>query len=805
MVAPITDVNEFLLKSFRHYHFHQMPPAVRAHFDKISQESDYIGNMKKWTKWFFDQNGAELPAPTIDDANLKKLYDIFQKAFQNMASHVSDLRIAENSTALGFIDTYFGNGKLFSTSTATQAADDYIQNTLLHIIEKYKNLVVNSLHDYGVFSADFSVEDLIKGIKDKKYNSDLGFQSKLRNFVNSLSYAQSSSEWVEKITQDPSCQIDLSSVGNPETWFVNANYDQDLFRQNLPVLFNTLLTKSKIKEPFLNYDSSGKIKTQLEQAIADTDWANEKGSDYISPQVSEELSLKQKIEKKLDKTYKNFFRQFASLRGRRRFVSPYIEEIIDAIDANKIKPTDGLDAVIKKSDDIKKKLKHNNAVKHFDWFVKQMSSLQKLMPKTFADDPLKHGKKLQDIISQMIVNAVNDGKEEEAKTAMEILSIIKYGYMTSRTMDALQKADFSIVGDKDLSWNKNEGVQFVTKAMDNVAQFALVGTGRLLAMARNTYERNSTKFKGQPNKNLSMAIDGWNQQNDQEKNAAQQVHNINITNWNNTITDNNNVLNDLNAGHGQSGRSVNGGNINALKTNDLAQLETTKQNAETEYNNALSLFTPADEVYKTNEEYKQQIQQLGQQLSNITQTINNLDTQINALNKPANTATAEEVAKVTILVQERDQLQREKAQKTQERNNKIQEQATFANNPVNQQHIQSWNNLKTDRDNKKTLFDDALDKYNKLQSDVQSFENKTQSNQECQRLIDESTRKMANWPNDKLDKCRQLMAHWDFLETGSMVSKFHLGQERMNKKFARNKDILIQQIYDKYDYSHMAA
>lgn len=804
MTEPITDVNEFLLKSFRHYHFHQMPPAVRAHFDKISQESDYIGNMKKWSKWFFDQNGQELTAPEIDDANLKKLYDIFQKAIQNMASHASDLRIAENSVALGFIDTYFGNGKLFSTSTATQPADDYIQNTLLHIIEKYKNLVVNSLQDYGVFSADFSVEDLIKGIKDKKYNSDLGFQSKLRNFVNSLSYAQSSSEWVEKITQDPSCQIDLSSVGNPETWFVNANYDQDLFRQNLPILFNTLLTKPKIKEPFLTYDSSGKIKTQLEQAIADTDWANEKSDDYITPQVAEELSLKQEIEKKLDKTYKDFFRQFTSLRGRRRFVSPYIEEIIDAIDANKIKPTDGLDAIIKKADDIKKKLKHNNAGKHFDWFVKQMSSLQKLMPKTFADDPLKHGKKLQDIVSQMIVNAVNDGKEEEAKTAMEILSIVKYGYTTSRTMDALQNTDFSIIGDKGLSWNKNEGVQFVTNAMDKTAKFALVGTGRLLAMARNTYERNRTKFKGQPNKNLSMAIDGWKQQNDQEKNAAQQVHNINITNWNNTINDNNKKLNDLSAGHGQSGHSITSGNVNTLKNTQLVQLESDKKKLQAQYDTAQLNFNTADEVYQHNERLKNDIEATDKEITKLKDDIASLDTQISTINALSR-LTPEQTAERNLLVKERYELrQKLNVQQTQlaEQQAKQQKYETASTNAT---HLKNWTNLKSDCDNKKTLFDDALDKYNKLQSDVQSFENKTQSNQECQRLIDESTRKMANWPNDKLDKCRQLMAHWDFLETGSMVSKFHLGQERMNKKFARNKDMLIQQIYDKYDYSHMAA
>ena len=133
---------------------------------------------------------------------------------------------------------------------------------------------------------------------------------------------------------------------------------------------------------------------------------------------------------------------------------------------------------------------------HFEWMEKTLDDLKNTMPKAF-NGALKNGGQMRALVSELILNAVRDNKIDEAKTAMEVLSVVKYGYTTSKIMDTLRadKDLFTIFSDKDLSWNKG-GVEIVTNAMDKTIRFAFLTAGYAITGIGNAIRLNGSKFNG---------------------------------------------------------------------------------------------------------------------------------------------------------------------------------------------------------------------------------------------------------------------------------------------------------------------
>ena len=58
------------------------------------------------------------------------------------------------------------------------------------------------------------------------------------------------------------------------------------------------------------------------------------------------------------------------------------------------------------------------------------------MSRIFAG-ALNNSTHMKALIRELIIKAVRENKIDEAKTAMEVLSVIKYGYTTSKIMGCL--------------------------------------------------------------------------------------------------------------------------------------------------------------------------------------------------------------------------------------------------------------------------------------------------------------------------------------------------------------------------------
>ena len=252
------------------------------------------------------------------------------------------------------------------------------------------------------------------------------------------------------------------------------------------------------------------------------DYGNTDSKSYVPPKRTDELTLPQRISKWWDNTYENYLDKYVKLRGDRLYFSPSAKNIVKAITKENIKPTDGLEKVLASASNITKFLKDKSptATEHFDWFIKTLNGLKNTMPKAFAG-ALKTGGQMRALVSELVIKAVRENKMDEAQTAMEVLSVIKYGYITSKIMDVLGNEKLSIFSDGGLSWNKNQAVQFVTNAMDKSIKAAFMAVGYLITIGGNVIRLNGSKFNGKTGR-IKNARDTWIADTAAQKVATQQ-------------------------------------------------------------------------------------------------------------------------------------------------------------------------------------------------------------------------------------------------------------------------------------------
>ncbi len=532
-------LSEFLQQFFMQLRFNNMPPEVRAKFDAWAKTDDFRGNMKNWTKYLMHTEDGkrvqnDLPDPSQENGDWElsyesweEFYNAFKAGLEAMAAQRSEFK--DNKKATDFLDEWFGNDRLFNINVATPELEEQIE-ILLELLEKEKDYLEINFQDWHLTGPDFSYSDLIRGIKNKKYNTDINFQSKLKNVARSVRYYSQFDEnlrsKVGKFNSDlvragkvPSTFNVLSTFEAVREGFDDKQIEPDkmaAFQVYWPQMLRTLAKESKVYEVFSKYDS-GRISKYIDVAKEKVAYDNKDSKDYIPPKRTDELTLGQQIKKWTDDTYADIFEKFGNLRGDRLIFNPTTKTIVDTISGLKIKPTDGLDGIVDKAADIKKKIlyKSPTATDDFDYFVKVMTDMKETMPKAYAG-ALYNGHQLRRIVEEVIRRGVREGKVRETKVILEILSVVKYGWTTSKVMDALKKQEFTIFSDKSLSWNKNDGMKFVMLALDKSLRSAFLGLGYGITLGRNGIRMMGRKFKGDSG-TLNKAYEKMEKENAEER------------------------------------------------------------------------------------------------------------------------------------------------------------------------------------------------------------------------------------------------------------------------------------------------
>ena len=527
------NMNDFLLEYYKRLIFRSMPIEQFVHFCEYVDKDDMDGHMKLWKEELLERDPADtskylkdaaglyvrkdLPNPEIGEWALstdewEKLYKAFNNAFQAMDASKKSFKYEKKPN--DFLKKYFGNdSQLFSYAIADSAAETKIAE-LRKILTDHEAGMYQMLKSY--FTDDFSWKDLIDGIDSKKYNKDPKFRKTLTDIASEIAYD----------TWNPNSAV-LSMVGRKLNFdAISKSFETSTINPAKMTQFK-LVYSDLMKELYTNtgafkYFSASdptKISKSLNEAKEVIDYNNTESKDYISPKREDELTLPQRISEWWDNTYSNYLEKYVKLRPDRMFFSPYAKAIFKEIDKLKIKPTDGLDKIIENSSKISGELKkkYKKAPSHFDWFIKTLEELKSSMGKGKAfEKALQNGNLLNKVVQEIIVKAVRENKIDEAKTAMELLATMRYTLTSSKIMNAFSKSDLTIFSDKDLSWNKNEGVKFVTSAMDKGLKATLKLVGYTLTAAGNIINRTGTKFKGKVGDRIKGARDAKLAENEQK-------------------------------------------------------------------------------------------------------------------------------------------------------------------------------------------------------------------------------------------------------------------------------------------------
>ncbi len=787
-------MKDFLLQYYMQLRFNEMPPEVRAKYMEFAKNDDFRGNMKEWkTKLMHMEDGElvnnELPDPTtpggqweLSPEEWQSFYKAFQNAFRTMAANRGSFE--ENKKANAFLDENFGdpNTHLFSHGVADANAETEIQGELKDFLTKYQGILPAIFRQWGILDKDFSYSDLMSGIRSKKYNKDPNFQKKLIDVADYLTSYKNDPDFRARLQLNDNEQFDFQNTING---FDNDDINPaklDYFKNNYRTLLNPLAREKDIKEVFANYDS-GKITSNIDKANKKLDYDDKTSDNYIPPKRKDELTPWQEFKDYVGDTYDAVLGKYLSKHGNRMYFSNSAKLIVGAIDGAKIKPTDGLAKVLENADTIKKNLlyKSPTATKHFEWFTKTMDELKNTMPKAFAG-AMNDGQQLKAIVAEMAMMAIRQNKIKEAETAMEVLSVIKYGYTTSKIMDALGKEKFSIFSDKGLSWNKNQTMQMVTTAVDHTIKTAFMAFGYGITIAGNAYKLSGSKFNGDMGR-MTKESQKWAAKNQADKNAAiadRDAKNAADRTLGATYEA---QLAALNTG----ADAVNAGNlgqriadIDARKADQNRQLENlyaiqsgpAYQNAATKVENIETLNSSLEENVPALQDINNKIAQLRTQISAIDAKISNRAT-YHGMPGPAADALAlqltleksslestlkeQEGQRQKLLDSVRDDLGKYKTETGQ---------AWHAGVTNHGAAYDAAHQVLSDYERDEQNYQNYVNETNRKQEKVDEFNSATATLQELNDRMAKRDEIVNQWDAEHKSQYVHLMKYWDMLETG---------------------------------------
>lgn len=785
-------MKDFLLQYYMQLRFNDMPAEVRAKFDEFVSADDFRGNMKQWKSKLMHQDPATgrwvqnaLPDATdptgdyhLKDSEWEKLFKAFQNAFRAMEANADSFK--DNSAAKAFLAEYFGDAtKLFGYATASTEAEAEIAK-LKRAFDTYPQLEA-ALRQMNIVPSDFSFSKFKSGLGSQKYNKDPKFQQQLVDLANNLQWAVQQSESLQALFPD----IDFGIISGGFESQVDA-VKLARFKQNYGTLLTRVATDSKVRDVFSRYDG-GEISGRIEDAKQKVAYDDKNNDDYIPPKRKDETTFWQDLKQNLDDKYQDVLGKHLKPHGNRVYYSKSAKFIVDAVDGLKIKATDGLAKVLENSSKIKEKLQYKSptATKHFDWFNKTMSELKTTMPKAF-DGALRKGTQMKAIVAEMIKMAVRNGKMDEAKTALEVLSVLKYDYTTSKTMDALGKETLTIFSDGGLSWNKNEGMAFVTKALDKTIWTAFMTVGYGITIAGNAYNLSGSKFNGDRGR-IRGDQTAWAAQNRADRQNAENLRNANNVADAAARASYQAELARLNTGT----FAINDANIAARR----AQLDAQKNRDDTEggrldavknsprYTNAETLVSTVDALHTAMSSDYAAARSLHGDIGRLRADIAALDAQINdpatyagmpapAANQKARNLYNQKQAKETLL-----------KDKTTERRTKL-GNVVQKRGEYRRLTGQRWTAPVAGRapthgagyDNAQGLLARVARRearHNRNVADtgtkadlVTRFEEATSTVREINDRMDARNAEINEWDAKHQDNYRQLMAYWDMLESG---------------------------------------
>lgn len=467
-------------------------------------------------------------AADLTDAEWKDLYLACQSTFMRLKAN----RTSYDSAVQDFItdnDHFFDN----VTDESLEANAD-TDTAILNFLTQLETLGAADLYNlFGIQRRELM--ELLNPLREvppkKPYNNKKEVREKIQELVRKVVPLDGNAN-----------KSDLERVGLNAA-FIRANNLEDIindyygwhmpavsptkltdFKDHYPDFFAKMVREdkdaTKVYEAFKSCESENKVVSEsIEKAKKDIDYNDPNSKNFVPKKMDTKLTVVEQIQKWAGDTYSDYFKKYEELRGARIYQhASEVKDILKQIDKAKIKTTDTLSKLVENADAITKKLQGSNppAAEAFEWLATSLKefdanpSMSSVMKKA-----LESGSKMNDLVSELIMRAAEDGKPEtvkKAEIAMEILATMKYGNTTSKVMDAIKedKTLFEIFSNEKLSWNKNAGMKFVTAAVDKTIRAACLGFGRGAAFLVNRFRRHGTRFNGRfRSSKMRQAHENW--------------------------------------------------------------------------------------------------------------------------------------------------------------------------------------------------------------------------------------------------------------------------------------------------------
>ena len=522
-------LQDLLVNYFKQYHFNRMSANVRAKFDEHVNNNDLVGNMKDWKANLWDKDREKDPTEILKDLSDDDLIELYkdirarlQRRPENPAVYKNG-KMDDDDAAVKFYKEYFGNDNMFHESSVDSRVKPTIDKLFKSTNQDVKTALNTGLAAVKKSASNsnnkYTLDELKKRIDDEDYNKDPEFRKDLQTILN----ATYRDLYYSNEPEPRSIRYELSELVSNGFDPNPSQFEIDSFRAELPEILNQVYSKKKVRETIF---ANSEIVAALNTARDKVDYDKADSECFIKGKTDDQLTVMQRLKKDVTDKYEDYLEKYLHGGYDHLYKSREAREIMGAIKKVGIKKTDGLGKILENKDKIKTLAvgKMKKAGPHFKWVVEEFTKLQGDMPKAF-DGCLNNGFQLCRITEQLIMDAVDQDKMDEAQTAMELLVVMQYGNTTSGLMEKIRadKELFTLFSNKDLSWNKkSEAVSFVTGALDKTIRIGALAVGYGLTFVYNNVKQMGARInEGDGNKFFQSERDKW--ANNNEEKARQEA------------------------------------------------------------------------------------------------------------------------------------------------------------------------------------------------------------------------------------------------------------------------------------------
>lgn len=513
---------DFMLSWYRAYHLYNMDdPRKQRWIDlhgksfEINSRGEYVflddkrtAAQKGWTNPRTGELDTELPTPDLSDEDWRYFYKLCRTTIRNINDRRADLLRNDPDKNPLPIDKWFGNKNLkpFSEQTVAQSTKDKLAAfaTLVRTDQRLKNKLSDS------FSSDYSLETFLSDLIDQDYSrnsqhtvpkiqtlirilpglirgeydyEEMAYRSSLDDdtinkifsiFIPGVAPTMRTGERIKELENEFDT---LSEKLDPENEEINPAQlrqfqDPSCWREILKSLYASDKPdkKSAFHGQFSSYGGS-EITGYMNEVVSNNNY--ESGPNALIPKLDKEQSLRERIQEKMDDFVDEHFKRLTDRAARHIYIDPNASPIVNAIIKENISPTDGIAKIIEKKDAITKRVmaKQPNAKKACDFLFEALDYIKSSGDMDAAlDGAFRNGRKAESIAFEIIKYAISKRKVNEAKSALEVLAVMRYDTFSSAHWEQFHKAQSGgIFGNDKLSFNKgNESIAFITRSIDNV-------------------------------------------------------------------------------------------------------------------------------------------------------------------------------------------------------------------------------------------------------------------------------------------------------------------------------------------------